>query len=50
MKDKKIAASFRLTPEVLAMLEDVAGRLGIAKTAVVEIAIREYAERVKGEG
>ena len=47
---EKVAVNYRLTPEVLAMLEDVAGRLGIAKTAVVEIAIREYAGRVKGKG
>lgn len=37
--------SFRLTDKADALLEAIAAKLGVTKTAVVELAVREFAEK-----
>lgn len=45
MKQKKKATSFRLSDKVVSLLSQLADDLNISKTAIVELAIREYAKR-----
>jgi hypothetical protein len=42
---KKEATSYRLTPEVKRLIKVLADRLGINETSVIELAVRELAER-----
>jgi len=41
----KAPAAFRLTDDAQQMLADLARRLGISKTAAIELAIREQAQK-----
>lgn len=45
----KVATSFRLTADVLRLLRAVGKKLGVPKTAVVEMAVREFARKHKVE-
>jgi hypothetical protein len=44
VRPKRVSQNFRLTPEAVTDIEYLAKRLGISKTAVVEIAVREMFE------
>jgi len=41
----KEAVSFRVTPDAKRLLAALSGKLGIAQSAVLELAVREMAER-----
>ena len=45
MAKPKHATSLRLSPEAKRLLEELANRLGVSRSAVLELAIREYARR-----
>jgi hypothetical protein len=45
MAREKLSTSFRLTPKALALIETLAKKLGTDKTSVIELAVRELAER-----
>ena len=45
MRKAEKHTSFRLTAEAKHLLETLAQRLGISQTAVVEIALRKFAEQ-----
>lgn len=42
--DNKQATSIRLTPEAKRLVKELAKRLGVSQTAIMEIAIRRLAE------
>jgi hypothetical protein len=44
---KTAATSFRLSPVAKALLKEISEKLGISQAAVLEILIREKAERLK---
>ena len=46
---ERFATSFRLTRAALDMIEKISASLGIGKTAVVELAVREMAQRREGK-
>lgn len=56
MAKPKYATSLRLSPDAKRLLEELARSLGVTKSAVLELAIREYARsqgmvlRIGGEG
>ena len=37
--------TIRLTPEAKRLLEELAKKLGVTKTGIIEMAIREFAEK-----
>jgi hypothetical protein len=39
--------SFRLTPEAIRLIKEMAKRLGVSQAAVVELAVRKLAEQEK---
>lgn len=45
MTQKKVAAGFRLSMTAQELLSGLALKMGVSKTAVVEIAVRQMAER-----
>jgi len=45
MAEKKVSAGFRLSATAQDLLGALALKMGISKTAVVEIAVRQMAER-----
>jgi predicted transcriptional regulator len=49
MKDKKVAATFRLSETALRLLLALAERGGTTKTAILEALIRQEARRQKVE-
>ena len=48
-QNKKKATSFRLSDNARQLLNKIANSLGISKTAVIELAIRKYAKKLKGD-
>ena len=40
----KEATSFRLTPEAIALIKELAKKLGVSQTDIVELAIRKLAQ------
>lgn len=42
---KKILTSIRLTPQAKRLIELTAQKMGITQSAVIEVAIREYAKK-----
>lgn len=46
-KQKKVACGFRLTPEAIDIVKELADRLGISQSAVVELALRRMNEAEK---
>lgn len=49
MADDKKATSFRLSPRALELCEALADELGITKTAIIELSIRELSIKVFAE-
>lgn len=45
VRDMKRAASFRLSPEALRLLAELAEHLGLSQAACLELAIRQLAKR-----
>ncbi len=45
MKNKKVATSIRLSAEAKALLERLSDTLGISQAAVMELSIREKAQK-----
>jgi predicted transcriptional regulator len=45
MATEKRSTTFRLSEEARALLEQIAARNGISQTAVMELAIRQYARQ-----
>lgn len=37
--------SLRLTPEAMALLKELARKLGVTQAAIIEMAIREFADK-----
>jgi len=42
---KKNATSYRISTEAKTLIEQLAKKLGVSQTAILELAIREYSER-----
>lgn len=49
MDKEKTTTSLRMTPEAKRLLQELAKKLGISQTSVIEIAIRRLAEIEKVE-
>lgn len=45
MREKKRPTAVRLTPEAYRLIGELAAKLGVSRTAVIELAIRRLAER-----
>ena len=45
MKKSKELTSIRITPEAKRLLKELATKLGVSQSAVMEIAIRKYAKQ-----
>lgn len=46
MRNKE-AVSFRLTPEAIALIKELAKRLGVSQADIVEMAVREFVKKQK---
>jgi predicted transcriptional regulator len=46
-KPKKYATSIRLSPEAKRLISELAKKLGVSQSAILEIAIRRLAEQEK---
>jgi hypothetical protein len=46
-KHKKVACGFRLSPEAIEIVKELADRLGVSQAAVVELALRKMMEAEK---
>lgn len=44
MKKQKTNTSVRLSPEADRLLKELAKKLGVSQSAIIELAIRKYAE------
>ncbi len=47
---KKEAISFRLTPEAIAMIKELAKKLGVSQADVLEMAVRKFQEQQTNNG
>ncbi len=47
---KKEAVSFRLTPEAIAIIKELAKKLGVSQADVLEMAVRKFEEQENGNG
>ncbi len=45
MKKEKKTTSIRLTPGAMLLLKNLADKLGVSQTAIIEMAIRKFAEQ-----
>lgn len=45
MRKSEKHTTIRLTPEANRLLEELAQKLGVTKTSIIEMAIREFAEK-----
>ena len=45
MNTNKVATSFRLSEQAIAIIDILSTELGVSKTSIVEIAVREMKER-----
>jgi len=43
--DTKLSTSVRLTPEAKRLLKELAKKLGVSQTAIMEMAVREFADK-----
>jgi hypothetical protein len=41
----KQSRNFRLSPEALALIRELAERLGVSQAAILEMAVREFAKK-----
>ena len=46
-KHKKVACGFRLSPEAIDIVRELADRLGVSQSAVVELALRKMNDTEK---
>lgn len=49
MKNKE-AVSFRLTPEAIAIIKELAKKLGVSQADVLEMAVRKFKAQEEGNG
>jgi predicted DNA-binding protein len=45
MNTNKVATSFRLSEQAIAIIDSLSTEFGVSKTSIVEIAVREMKER-----
>ena len=45
MKKEQKTTSLRLTPKAMCLLKMLAEKLGVTQTAIIEMALREFAEK-----
>lgn len=46
MPDNKQPTSFRLSPEALALIREMAEKMGLSQASVLELAVRKLSERL----
>lgn len=49
-KQKKVACGFRLTPQAIDIVKELADKLGVSQSSVVELALRRMMEAENRKG